>query len=261
MRFGRGGVLAFAMSWAVSSAGLSLAAAAVPLPPPDPAELESVMLGLVNLERTAAGLAPLCVHPWARRAAAEHAARMAAAGDIWHNDEYPVLGGREMGADLVGENVGVGYTPEALHAAFMASATHRPNIMSGDFTHVGIGFARGTTGLVYVTQDFARLPGAAPAARVAGSPAPAGPPPPPEAPVRMPSAQPAGAPPAAEAPPPAESSPGPPPAGAGRSAAAVAAVSKEHPDREPSATVALLAVLGLMGAASLAATNRGRCPA
>jgi len=34
---------------------------------------------------------------------------------------------------------------------------HRANILNPDFTHVGVGIARGRDGMLYITQEFAQL--------------------------------------------------------------------------------------------------------
>ena len=35
---------------------------------------------------------------------------------------------------------------------------HRSNILDKGFTHVGVGIVKGPDGLLYVTEEFARLP-------------------------------------------------------------------------------------------------------
>jgi hypothetical protein len=56
----------------------------------------------------------------------------------------------------IGENVGRGPSVSSLDAAFMASAGHRQNILD-DFTYVGIGVRRSSTGLIWVTVRFMKL--------------------------------------------------------------------------------------------------------
>ncbi|GMA86960.1 hypothetical protein GCM10025868_22100 [Angustibacter aerolatus] len=62
---------------------------------------------------------------------------------------------------VVGENVGVGGSEAGLHSAFMHSPGHRANILSKDYTQVGIGVAFGG-GRTWVAEVF-RKP--APAAK------------------------------------------------------------------------------------------------
>jgi uncharacterized protein YkwD len=46
--------------------------------------------------------------------------------------------------------------PERALKGWLASAEHRANILSPDFTEAGIGIARSSDGKAYVTQDFLR---------------------------------------------------------------------------------------------------------
>jgi uncharacterized protein YkwD len=34
---------------------------------------------------------------------------------------------------------------------------HRANILNPDYTHVGVGIAKGADGMFYITQEFAQL--------------------------------------------------------------------------------------------------------
>ena len=58
----------------------------------------------------------------------------------------------------VGENVGVGYTVQSLHDAFMASTGHRANIMKTTYNRVGIGVVVETSGKIWVTVRFLEGP-------------------------------------------------------------------------------------------------------
>lgn len=77
---------------------------------------------------------------------------MATTGALLHNLsfflQYP--GDPSAGA----ENVAVGYTPESVVGAWIASSTHRANLL-GNYTHIGIGYVRSAGGRAYFTQDFA----------------------------------------------------------------------------------------------------------
>lgn len=108
------------------------------------------VLSLLQQARSANGLAPLAPAEDLTAIAQRHAQEMAAAGSIWHQPLSPIDGLR------VGENVGVGSSPDELHAAFMASPQHRDNIL-GDYGEVGIAVAWGADGKIYVDQVF-RLP-------------------------------------------------------------------------------------------------------
>ncbi|HET6910559.1 MAG TPA: CAP domain-containing protein [Mycobacteriales bacterium] len=59
----------------------------------------------------------------------------------------------------IGENVGEGSSVGQIQRAFMASAPHRDNILSRDFTQVGIGTAHDSAGRLYVDELFRRPSG------------------------------------------------------------------------------------------------------
>lgn len=56
----------------------------------------------------------------------------------------------------LGENVGVGSSEPPIHRAFMSDRYHRRNILSPDYTQVGIGTARDDNGRLYVDEVFRR---------------------------------------------------------------------------------------------------------
>lgn len=111
---------------------------------------EARFLAMANDERVSHGLAPLTVYHDLVDDAGEHTARMMAAGDLFHSKD---LGRVTTDWLLLGENVGYGPTVEALHAAFMASPSHRRNVL-GDFDRVGIAADRSPGGRLYVTFVF-----------------------------------------------------------------------------------------------------------
>lgn len=115
-----------------------------------------------------------------RDVARRHAQRMAAEQRWFHN---PNLASEVHGWTLVAENVGYGANVEDVHAAFMASASHRDTILHTDLTQVGLGVARGADDQLYVVQVFRRPeagppppttppPTTAPAPPVTAAPAP-----------------------------------------------------------------------------------------
>lgn len=133
----------------------------------------------IDQERTAQGLAALAPATDLQDVARRHAQRMAERGQPYHN---PELGSEVTGWSMVGENVGVGYQVDDIHAAFMASSQHRDAILSPDFTEVGVGVHVSGDGRLWVVQVFRRPAAAAqapaPAAPAAPAPAPARPTPP-----------------------------------------------------------------------------------
>jgi len=149
-------------------------------------------VALVNQERASRGLHALEVSAELASVARRHSGRMAQQQRLHHN---PSLSS-EVSYRKVGENVGYGETVDQVHRAFMASSGHRGNVLSPDYTQIGVGVAW-RDGTLWVTEVF-RLPkGASP------PPAPAPPPPPRKAP-SAPRAAPPAPPPAPEPEPEAE---------------------------------------------------------
>jgi len=56
----------------------------------------------------------------------------------------------------LGENVGSGGSEPPIHRAFMNDTYHRDNILSPNYTQVGIGTARDDNGRLYVDEVFKR---------------------------------------------------------------------------------------------------------
>lgn len=116
---------------------------------------------LVNVERSARGLAPVAWHEQVAAAAAAHAADMAAMRRMQHAGSD----GSDAGERLTragyswttwGENVAAGFTDAAaLVAAWMASPGHRAHLL-GDFRVIGIGAAASADGTVYWALVAAR---------------------------------------------------------------------------------------------------------
>lgn len=115
-------------------------------------ELEDELVELVNAERSGAGLAPLTVELQLTRIARDWSGTMGERGGISHR---PRLAGQIDGDwRRIGENVGVGPELRRIHDAFMASPSHRDNVL-GDFDRVGVGVVRHDDRL-WVTVNFLR---------------------------------------------------------------------------------------------------------
>lgn len=56
----------------------------------------------------------------------------------------------------IGENIANGYTVETVTKAWYDSTGHRANMLSKDFTHIGVGLAYDSNGMLYYTQNFAK---------------------------------------------------------------------------------------------------------
>jgi hypothetical protein len=111
-------------------------------------------VSLTNAERQAHGLAPLSVATDLQSEAQRHADDMAAASALWHT---PDLASRVTGWKRLGENVGRGPNAQAIHAGFMASPTHRANILQPAYTQMGVGMATTSDGRLYISVLY-RLP-------------------------------------------------------------------------------------------------------
>ena len=107
-------------------------------------------VALLNAERVAAGLNELVPYDDLVDDATIHTSEMLARGDIYHSSDLTKF---TTGWQTIGENVGYGPNVEKLHKAFMASPTHRANIM-GDYDRVGIASEVDSHGRIYVTVLF-----------------------------------------------------------------------------------------------------------
>ena len=113
---------------------------------------ETEFVSLINQTRTAAGLGPLTGYEDLVDDARRHTAEMIAAGKIYHSTSAQ-LSSYTTGWTQVGENVGMGPNPSILHTAFMASPSHKANIL-GDYDRVGVGADRAPDGTMFVTVLF-----------------------------------------------------------------------------------------------------------
>jgi peptidoglycan hydrolase-like protein with peptidoglycan-binding domain len=104
----------------------------------------------LNHERTAADRPALTVRSDLEQVARGQAERMASSGTLYHN---PNLTAEVTNWRWVGENVGYGPDEATVHAAFMASPAHRDNILSTDYTELGIGVVV-SGGRVWVAEVF-----------------------------------------------------------------------------------------------------------
>ncbi|MBW3557595.1 MAG: CAP domain-containing protein, partial [Actinobacteria bacterium] len=177
------------------------APAPAPLPAPLPVLAEvpgaaTVLIGLVNADRAAAGLVPLQLRDDISAFSSAHAKAMAEAGDIWHNDEFFTSATkRRFGARRVGENVARHSGLQAAHLLLMGSPGHRANILDPGFRAVGLAaWTKG--GTIFVAQNFIEPvsgDGSAPASQAPAA-KPAAAPKPPASPTTAAAAKPAGAP-------------------------------------------------------------------
>jgi uncharacterized protein YkwD len=109
------------------------------------------VLDLTNSERNKAGLPPLALSPQLTAAAQDYTQVLATSGCFAHTcGPVPDLADRDVAAGYsgwiwLGENIAGGFTtPESVVAAWMASPEHRANILSANYTDIGIGVAAWT---------------------------------------------------------------------------------------------------------------------
>lgn len=116
----------------------------------------------VNFERIQRGVAPVTYDARIAQAAAGHAAYQAAIQTMRHSGSGGSNGGTRMQASgyhwtAWGENVAAGQSDCAtVMSAWMASSTHRANILNANFVHIGVGMALGANGVWYWTMDLGR---------------------------------------------------------------------------------------------------------
>jgi uncharacterized protein YkwD len=139
------------------------------------ADDEAQMLSLVNSHRATHGFAALAENDALRMIARRQAQRMVEAGYIYHNPNLAQEANDAVpGWVLLGENVGVGPSTDAVEQAFLNSPHHHENIDTQAFNLLGVGAMASDDGSKYYTQDFAEVKaGSAPAsAPAAARPAP-----------------------------------------------------------------------------------------
>lgn len=160
---------------------LTLASAAVPAAA-DPAAAEQAFVSAINDLRATEGLGPVRLDAELTAIARRWAARMADAGAISHNAGF--AGQVEQRWQKIGENVGRGPDVAGLMRAFIASPTHRANLVDPAFELVGVGVVeRG--GELWTSHQLMVLfdePAAAPPPSPPPPPSPARPTPPPAPP-------------------------------------------------------------------------------
>jgi len=123
------------------------------------AGLEQQMLNLVNADRAQQKLPPYTFDAALAAVARSHSLDMLQNRFFGH--ESPTTGfvadrvfAAHIRATACSENIAMHDSVEQAQAGLMASPGHRANILSGQYTHCGIGLARTPTGSLYVTQVF-----------------------------------------------------------------------------------------------------------
>jgi uncharacterized protein YkwD len=120
---------------------------------------EQTMFDLVNQERAQHGLAALDWDPRLQEVARAHSEEMWRLAYFAHDspvhgspgDRFTDAGIRFRAA---GENLALAPTVEIAHRGLMRSEGHRANILSPEFTRIGIGAVTTPSGSTMYTQDF-----------------------------------------------------------------------------------------------------------
>ena len=137
--------------------------------------IEAEIIRLVNVQRTANGLAPLTVSGLLNVAAALHSQDMAAIGSRYGPDvgmqhtlygtTRPEVPDRLAAAGYDdwnfsyawGENIAYGYaSAQSVMNGWMNSPGHRANILSPNFAEIGVSKVVGADGIPYYTQVFGK---------------------------------------------------------------------------------------------------------
>lgn len=128
----------------------------------DVSSIEKEVVRLVNVERQKNGLNPLELDAELSRVARIKSQDMATKGYFSHTS--PTYGSpfdmmKQFGIkySAAGENIAMGQpSAEAVVKAWMNSEGHRANILSKNFTKIGVGYYKGSNGSPYWTQMFTR---------------------------------------------------------------------------------------------------------
>jgi uncharacterized protein YkwD len=120
---------------------------------------QTVLLDLINGERSRAGLKPLTWDSRLAEAARDHAEMMSEEGRLSHQFAgEPALLERltrhSVRLDAASENVVYDVTAEGAHEAFDKSAPHRTNMLNASYDGIGIAVIN-RNGILYVVEDFA----------------------------------------------------------------------------------------------------------
>lgn len=121
---------------------------------------ESRIFVLLNEERTKAGLAPLTRDPLVDAVARAHSIDMLRRGYFSHespdgDSPFDRMLAGALRFRVAGENLALAPTVDIAHQGLMESPGHRANILSTDYTRVGIGVVRADGMGRLITEDFA----------------------------------------------------------------------------------------------------------
>ena len=124
--------------------------------------IENKVVELVNRQRVNAGLIPLTVNWQLSRVARYKSDDMAIKGYFSHTSPtygspFKMMEDFGLRFSSAGENIAYGQTtPEQVMNAWMNSPGHKANILSPNFTEIGVGYSKNSSGVCYWTQMFIR---------------------------------------------------------------------------------------------------------
>jgi uncharacterized protein YkwD len=136
-----------------------------PVPVPQPADHDQIIAALVdahNKERAGKALPPLTVSPALSKAAQLHSDDQATHGFMSHtgsdrSSPFDRMEQQGYRYSYAGENVAWGQADvPAVMRAWMGSLGHRFNILSKNYTEIGVGVTNDAQGRPYWTADFGR---------------------------------------------------------------------------------------------------------
>lgn len=141
---------------------LALVLSVAPAAGDDLATLEARMVDRVNQDRERHALSQLERSEALAAVAREHSRDMVEEGFFAHvSPRTGMLRDRLGRAGIrfarAGENIAQDLSLEGAAQSLLASPSHRVNILSSEYTHIGVGIVRKGAWL-YVTQNFMRLP-------------------------------------------------------------------------------------------------------
>ncbi|NCU17353.1 CAP domain-containing protein [Pallidibacillus pasinlerensis] len=123
---------------------------------------ETQVVKFVNHERAKRGLKPL-EHNWELSRVARHKSmdmrdrRYFSHTSPTYGSPFTMIQNYGIRYSAAGENIAMGQsTPQAVVQSWMNRSGHRANILSANFTEIGVGYAKGGTGGHYWTQLFIR---------------------------------------------------------------------------------------------------------
>lgn len=115
-------------------------------------QVQAQILKETNAYRKSQKLPPLKANSSMNTVAVNWSNAQAKAKKMSHNPNYAKQ--IPKGWHAAGENVAYGYAPTAVTKGWWNSPGHKANMLSKNFTHIGIGVAKDSKGLPYYTQVF-----------------------------------------------------------------------------------------------------------